>query len=54
MRNHIVMDEFHLTFFVPRGLSVAVYERIHQALTSAHFKTEFAAPFVRLLAGTRN
>ena len=40
MPKQVVMDEFHLTFLVPRGLSASVYEAIHQTLVASRFKAE--------------
>jgi hypothetical protein len=36
----MVMDEFHLTLFVPRGLSTAEYDAIRQTLDDPHFHAE--------------
>ena len=38
MRNQLVMDEFHVTFFVPRGLSDRAYDSARAAIDDRRFR----------------
>jgi hypothetical protein len=39
MATAILMDQFHLTVFVPRGLRAAGYDAIRRTLDGAGFRT---------------
>ena len=39
MVNYILMDEFHVGVFAPRGLSAAEYDAVRKALDGAPFRS---------------
>ena len=39
MANYILMDEFHMGVYAPRGLSAAEYDAVRKALDGAPFRS---------------
>lgn len=49
MARPILMEEFHLTAYAPRGLSEADYDAIHRALSSSALRRRLRRAVRRVL-----
>ena len=49
MAKAILMDEFHVSVFVPRGLPETEYNTMHRTLTRASFRAELRAAVLKVI-----